>query len=91
MISYGCNPFDALQTSSCANIMEIRRTVESDVGHMLTLSPAVLSFLARLRLILPDLTAIGVRLSHASQPERVADGSVTRSQPALGTWKTSGN
>ena len=45
----------------------------------------------RIRLILPDLTAIGLILSHASHCASKADGSVTRSQPNLRTGITSGN
>lgn len=46
------------------------------------------------RLILPDLTAIGVGLSHASHRcgmEHLAHGSVTRSEPTLRTGTTTGN
>jgi len=49
---------------------------------------------SRNRLILPDLTAIGVGLSHASRAPGApgaAHGSVTRAQPDLGRGTTPGN
>ena len=82
------------RTSRCADINEdSTNNVESDIGRVLSQK---LNRIPRLRLILPDLTAIRVGLSHASRTlfnhvNGVADGSVTRSKPTLKAWITPGN